>query len=389
MKKINLLLLALFTAATLGAQTFDTGFSFYTEAYAGLDMRQPLSQNRPLFMSNHHRLNEVAINLVQAEYGYLATNRNTRLKLGLQAGTYVERNLGIEPPGLRNVSEAYAGMRVSNTREIWIDMGIFNSHIGVESARGIDNDMLTRTLMADNSPYYETGVRMLYKSSKLDLGFFVLNGWQNIRRFTLPRTGPSLGTQVQWRVGQFTINSSAFFGQLIPRPIMLIRAFHNLWISYTSPNEKHKLTFAFDAGYQSTGSNPQTNASYWFAQSLIYRGNINEHWSVTARAEAYLDPDAVFISQPVIGAFGANIYGGAAGTEYRFNENFCIRAEARLLQADKNLFETSTRPSANAYPQVSYFDQNLSGVIAICYRIPNVTALSFSDPEKPRSTQKD
>jgi hypothetical protein len=367
----------------LNAQIFTPGLSFYAEAYAGFDINQPISQNKASFIYNHHRLNEATLNLVQTEFGHLSTNGLNRFKLGLQAGTYVERNLLGEPPALRHISEAYVGFRLSKTHQIWADMGIFNSHIGMESVKGIENDMLTRTLMADNSPYYESGLRIMYKTPKLDIGIFALNGWQNMRRFSLPRTGPSLGTQIQWRKGQFTLNSSSFFGILIPKPIKMIRAYHNLWISYASPSQTHKFSLTVDAGFQSYRSSLVISSSYWYAGALIYRGTINQHWAVTARAEAYLDPDGMFVSQGGNGTLGGNITGGAAGAEYRFNDDFCIRAEARFYQADGDLFETSSKPTANIYPTIGYFDQNLSGVLAVCYRIPPIAVI-----KEPRVVQQ-
>ena len=35
---------------------------------------------------------------------------------------------------------------------LWLDAGIFVSHIGLESANSRDNLTLTRSIMADNSP---------------------------------------------------------------------------------------------------------------------------------------------------------------------------------------------------------------------------------------------
>ena len=48
-------------------------------------------------------------------------------------------------------------MRVIQT--MWIDAGIFFSHIGSESWISRDNPTNTRSLAADFTPYYETGIR--------------------------------------------------------------------------------------------------------------------------------------------------------------------------------------------------------------------------------------
>lgn len=56
------------------------------------------------------------------------------------------------------------------------------SHLGFESAVGIDCWNLTRSILAENSPYYETGIKLNYTNKKQDLyiAFHLLNGWQKI-----------------------------------------------------------------------------------------------------------------------------------------------------------------------------------------------------------------
>ncbi|MCA6365062.1 MAG: porin [Bacteroidetes bacterium] len=370
MKKYSLVF-ALLASFSLAAQSFSPGFSFYAEAYAGFDPDQPLSRVRAPFMYNHHRLNEASLNLVQAEFAHLSAEGRVRAKIGLQAGTYVERNLAAEPPALRYLSESFVGF-CTPKQKLWIDMGIFNSHIGFEGVKGIDNDMLTRTLMAENSPYYEAGARALYKGSKVDLGLYLLNGWQQIRNNGAVRTGPSIGTQLQWKAGRLTFNSSAFAGILAPRPVFIYRIFHNFWMNYTSASQKHKLTFAFDAGYQVFENAFITRTAFWNVQSLVYRWNVSQHWSATARIEHFHDPEGVFITQPVNFAFGGRVLVGALGAEYRVHDDFCVRAEARYMKADEKFFEHSSPGSATTLPLVRYADHSISGVFAICYRIPPI-----------------
>jgi len=46
-------------------------------------------------------------------------------------------------------------VKIHKTKILWIDAGIFGSHIGIESAVGKDSWNSTRNISADNSPYYE------------------------------------------------------------------------------------------------------------------------------------------------------------------------------------------------------------------------------------------
>ena len=87
----------------------------------------------------------------------------------------------------------------------------FTSHIGFESAIGKDCWNLTRSKLADNSPYFETGVKIGF-TSKNDKWFFsglVLNGWQRIQRQD-GNNALALGHQITFKpTSKITLNSSS------------------------------------------------------------------------------------------------------------------------------------------------------------------------------------
>ncbi len=88
------------------------------------------------------------------------------------------------------------------------------SHIGLESAIGKDNWTLTRSLLAENSPYFESGVKLSYttNNNKLTVSALALNGWQRITRLE----GNSLmswGSQIFYKPTEnLTLNYSTFIG---------------------------------------------------------------------------------------------------------------------------------------------------------------------------------
>ena len=65
------------------------------------------------------------------------------------------------PDLARNIQEAYVGYRV--TDKLWIDEGIYFSHIGFESWISRDNWTYTRSLDAEFTPYYQSGVKATYQ----------------------------------------------------------------------------------------------------------------------------------------------------------------------------------------------------------------------------------
>ncbi|MGL5888778.1 MAG: outer membrane beta-barrel protein, partial [Bacteroidia bacterium] len=305
------------------------------------------------------------------DYGHASGDRS-RFKLALQTGTYVERNLAFEPPALRPLAEAYLGFKAKQ-QDIWFDFGVFDSHIGFESTKGSDNDMLSRTMMAENSPYYESGMRIMYTRPRAKFGFFVLNGWQQMRRTVPLRCGPSLGTQIQWVAGAFTFNSSSFFGVLSPRPFRYIRVFHNFWMSYTSPNAKHKLTLSADAGLQNVSATVLNDNFFWGAGALVYRWNASQKWAFSVRGEAFVDPDFVIIPPASPTTESILFWGGAANIEYKITTNVVARAEVRSLSSDEPYFlKTVTNPNSILPPENSLRKNSVWTALTLSYSIPTV-----------------
>jgi len=87
-------------------------FSGYAETYYAYDFNQPVNHDRPGFLYNHNRHNEFNTNLAFLKAAYFA--KGIRANLALMTGTYANA---------------------------WT---------------------LTRGIMAENSPYYESGAKLTF-----------------------------------------------------------------------------------------------------------------------------------------------------------------------------------------------------------------------------------
>jgi hypothetical protein len=156
--------------------------SGYLETYYTYDFANPENHTRPAFTYSHNRHNEINVNLGYIKAAFLTDK--VRANLALAVGTYMNANYAAEPFVLKNIYEANGGFKISKKHDLWIDAGIFSSHIGFESAVGKDNWTVTRSLFADNSPYFETGAKISYTNSngKWFMSGLILNGWQRIQR---------------------------------------------------------------------------------------------------------------------------------------------------------------------------------------------------------------
>lgn len=308
--------------------------SGYVEAYYQYDFNKPLDNNLPGYIYSHNRHNEFNLNL-----GYLKGSYNAervRANLSLAAGTYMNANYTAEPGVLKNIFEANAGVKLSKKKNLWLDAGIFSSHIGFESAHSPSCWVLTRSILADNSPYYEAGAKISYTTDdgKWLISGLALNGWQRIKRVD----GNSLmswGAQLQFKPSdKVLLNYSNFIGTDKPDSARLIRIFHNFYGIFTL-TEKLGLTFGFDIGTEEKSVSGKGNYT-WFSPVGILKYTINEKWAVAARIEHYNDKNGVIISTGTPNGFQTT--GFSFNIDHTPVKNVLVRLEARSLRSKDKIF---------------------------------------------------
>ncbi|GAA4758130.1 MULTISPECIES: porin [Flavobacterium] len=354
--KITIITTALFSLG-LQAQTDSTKtinplkISGYIETYYAYDFGQPENSTRPGFIYSHNRHNEVALNLGFIKAAY--EKDNVRANLALMAGTYSNANLTAEEGVLKNIYEANAGVKLSKTKNLWVDAGIFASHIGFESAIGKDCWNVTRSMLADNSPYYESGVKLSYTSDsgKWFVSGLVLNGWQRIQRVDGNKT-LAFGHQLTYKPNEkVTLNSSSFIGNDKPNDSKQMRYFHNLYGQFQL-NEKWGVTAGFDIGAeQKTKGSKSYNC--WYSPVLIAKYKATDKINIAARGEYYSDENAVIIATGTPNGF--QTFGYSVNLDYNIYNNVVWRIEGRNLSSKDEVFSKNGNPS----------DQNFVAVTAL------------------------
>jgi hypothetical protein len=304
----------------------------YGELYYGYDFSNPEDHERPYFVYNHKRHNEVNANLLLVRATY--ADSSVRANIGLMAGTYAQYNLAAEPEWARFIYEASIGIRLSRRHDLWMDAGIMPSHLGFESAIGADNWTLTRSLTAEESPYYETGIKVTHisRNQKWTTALLLLNGWQRIQR---PDgiNAPSFGFQLSVKTNEtLTLNYSNFIGTDKPDDQQTLRTFHNLYAIW-EPGERLGLIAGFDIG---TESAEDQSTSMWYTPVAILRYALSPRWSSTFRAEYYRDDDEIIV--PAEGFSGFSTLGLSANLDYRIRENLMVRLEGKTYQAGDPVF---------------------------------------------------
>lgn len=320
----------------------------YLEAYYSYDFGKPETKQRPSFFYNHTRHNELNMNLGFVKGSY--SGKTTRANLALMAGTYATNNLAVEPEWARNIFEANFGTRMSKKHNLWFDAGVFPSHIGFESAVGKDCYTLTRSMVAENTPYYEAGLRFSYtsKNDKWYAALLSLNGWQRIKNPNINKS-PFYGTQVIYKpTSELLLNHSSFIGNMASDSLPLWRYYHNFYVTYT--RNKVSAVFGFDHGMQvkRDSLNKTSGHSFWFTPTIILKYQVNRKFSGALRLEYFKDEDGVVIATGTPNGF--NTYGYSFNLDYILSPNFMLRTEARGLGSkDKIFYNGKSTESVNYF----------------------------------------
>ena len=297
----------------------------YAEAYYDVDFNKPPGNRKPPFLVSYTKNDELSVNLALVKGSYVTNN--ARVNLALAAGSYMNANYAAEPGILRHLYEANIGIRLAEKSNLWLDAGVFPSHIGFESPVGKDNWTLTRSIGADNTPYFETGVKISYTPSneKWFFSALIVNGWQHIK--PVPgNTIPAFGTQVTYKPSpRITLNSSTFIGSDKPDSNRQMRYFHNFYGAFKL-NEEFTAMVGFDIGFEQKDKH-SSEMNMWFNPESMLKYTPTAKTAITIRAEYYNDRHGVIIPSSTPNGF--KTFGFSTNLDYKITNNLLWRVEAR------------------------------------------------------------
>ncbi|WP_445452184.1 outer membrane beta-barrel protein [Flavobacterium sp. 25HG05S-40] len=301
-------------------------FSGFLETYYAYDFNQPITDAKLPFMYNYNRHNEFNINigLLRAKVEY----ENAYATVSLHSGTYVDDNYAYEK--IQYLNEAYIGLYLDQSKKQSLEVGILPSYIGFESAVTASNLTLTRSIFAENSPYFMTGLKYTYKpNSKLSFSGLVTNGWQRINKLD-KKVLPALGSQIIYKPSDKSVfNWSTFIGKELYNNEWGMRYFSNLyWDKQWNP--KWHTVFGFDSGMQNTNE----KQLFWMSPVLVAQYTLVPKWQTALRAEYYQDQDNVIIA--VNDEF--KTLSLSMNIDYLLNDKVKFRTEARYLNSQKKVF---------------------------------------------------
>ena len=197
---------------------------------------------------------------------------------------------------------------------------------------------LTRSMGADNTPYFESGAKIshTFENEKWFVSALILNGWQHIKPVD-GNTMPSFGTQVTYKPSPgITFNSSTFLGSDKPDRTRQMRYFHDFYGIFKL-NDVLAATIGFDIGIEQRSRNSSV-MNMWFNPTIILRYSPTKKAAVAIRAEYYDDRHGVIIASGTPNGF--KTWGLSANFDYNVMSNIVWRVEARTLGSKDNIFTT-------------------------------------------------
>lgn len=303
--------------------------SGFLETYYAYDFSNPTADTKLPFMYNYNRHNEFNVNngliRTQLQYG------TAYASIAVHGGTYVDDNYASED--IKLISEAYVGMYLNDNKKSSIEVGIMPSYIGFESATTATNLTLTRSILAENSPYFMTGIKYNYQpNDKWSFSGLVTNGWQRINKPD-KTVAPAFGTQIVYKPAEkATLNWSTFIGKEFYQTELAMRYFSNLYWD-NQWNSKWRTILGFDLGIQDSSSLNDKHL-YWMSPVLIAQYSINPKWQTALRVEYYQDEDNVIVATS--DAFKTS--GASINFDYLPNSKVKLRTEARYFDSKETIF---------------------------------------------------
>lgn len=253
-------------------------------------------------------------------------------RLAMHTGWFTDANYQGGDRPWRFLQEVSAGARLHE--DLWIDAGIIPSHIGYESMMPGANLVLSRSLTADYTPYYETGAMLTWQASdNVQVAALLLNGWQQIVDVN---DDLSFGSKVLIKpVPSLSASWSTYVGndQPIGAPDRL-RVHNNAWVEW-KPISGLTIVGLADIGLQQRQNHGRDRQ--WYTGCIM----AVDTWSGgtgAARVEHFDDPSRIYISTPADQP--AQITGFSLNVDHTFANNVKLRAEVRHLKASAAIFDT-------------------------------------------------
>jgi len=315
----------------------------YVDVYYSYAVSHPKGGTRPYFVS-YSRDNEINVNLAYISLKY--TSDRVRATFTPGYGTYMDANYASERQTLQNILEANVGIKIFKDKDVWLDAGVITSPYTNENAYSFDQVTYTRSVGAENTPYYLTGAKLTVPlNTKWTAYLYVLNGWQVIQSQHDPL---DFGSQLEFKPNsQWDINWNTYVGNetSTAHPGYKGRYFTDLYATYTLSTQ---WTFTADAyvGWQRRDEDSLLRTRQWWNANLSAKYTFLPGNSFSARLEYFDDPYEVLVS-PVTPVSGFKLASASLGYNLAITDEVLFRLEGRYFGSALDIYPLRNGTNTN------------------------------------------
>ncbi|MCY1040712.1 porin [Corallococcus sp. bb12-1] len=327
------------------------------DAYYGYDFNRPASTVSflPGTGTTARRHNEATVNLASLGVSLAPEPVGARVLLGFGTGMDVLHRA--EPEGDATGPDVWRYVQQASLSfaegPLTLEVGIFPSHIGLESFQSQLNWTYTRSWMGEFSPYYQTGLKGTWRfDERWSAQLHLINGWQTIGD---NNSGKALGAQVAYSGDRLSATVNTFVGNEGTGAAEALRLFVDT-VFTLKVTDAVSVAATVDAGRQ---ARPGEDAALWYAAGANVRVQVARPVAVTARAEVYRDRDGL------LSGTAQTLAEGTLTLELKPTEQLTLKAEARHDRSTQAVFD-SHDTDANGLPRRRP-DQTLLVVGAVAY----------------------
>ena len=276
------------------------------------------------------RNNQFGLNMAMISLAYKSTK--IRSNITFHYGDIAESTW---PTKYNLIQEANAGVQL--IKKLWLEVGVFRSHIGLESTQPRENVTSSMSLANVYEPYYFSGAKLTYNlNTKLSLQLNAFNSFSSIIETNKNKL---IGTSVIYSPNQaLTLTYNFITGDDTPdsSEIKHQRYYHNLYLTY----QKKKLSLGaeFNFGIQDYTKIIETNTlstAYMNSSLVVLKHQTFEKFGFYGRGEWFSDLNEMISAGSKMGKY---TWGSTLGAEYKPSKNIAISVEGRYLKSEKPNF---------------------------------------------------
>ncbi len=276
------------------------------------------------------RNNQFGLNMAMISLAYKSTK--LRSNITFHYGDIAESTW---PSKYNLIQEANAGVQL--IKKLWLDVGVFRSHIGLESTQPRENVTSSMSLANVYEPYYFSGAKLTYNvNTKLSLQVNAFNSFSSIIETNKNKL---IGASIVYSPNEaLTFTYNFITGDDTPdsSKIKHQRYYHNLYLTY----QKKKLSLGaeFNFGIQEYSKIIDTytlSTAYMNSSLVVVKHQTFEQFGFYGRGEWFSDIDEMISAGTKMGKY---TWGATIGIEYKPVKNIAISMEGRYLKSDKPNF---------------------------------------------------